>query len=155
MDKLLKQAEDFAHEGFIAAGYPDISVPILWSNTRILACAKTTTITDEFFDDARDKNPTLRKTTQEVHIEIHAVAWPLLTDEQRRNVMFHEVAHIIHRLEGYEGYDHTKSFWEVLQRMRPRKHLFDQETLERIKPHVDMSKDGHATVIETIVEILK
>lgn len=146
---LMEQAKALAHEGFIAAGYPDTNIPIQWHSGKKLACARTVYTAEETFSED-EKIYTLLSV--EYCIKIHR-AWSLLSEGQRKRIMFHEVAHVVNRMEGHPECGHAECFKNVLQRMGIPGEPLDADTLHKLKPYVNVAKKGRTT-IKTETKIL-
>jgi len=154
---LMAQAKAFAHEGFVAAGYPDTSVPIHWHKGKILASTRTTYVKEYpgyfipikghpgiFYDPCIGSTIYIEPRVEHI-INIHR-AWVLLSEEQRKRIMFHEVAHVVNHMEGHITCNHAACFWDVYRRMGLPHEPLDAETRRKIKPHVNLPQDGKAKI---------
>ena len=155
--ELMAQAKAFAHEGFVAAGYPDTSVPIHWHKGKILASTRTTYVEvfpadlvpitghHGLFRDPCTGSIIYIEPQVEHIINIHR-AWVFLSEEQRKCIIFHEVAHVVNHMEGHVTCNHAECFWDVFRRMGVPHKPLDAETHRKLEPHVNLPQDGKAKI---------
>lgn len=118
------QTEGYVREALRLAGHPDLEVRITWSNRMARTLGKAI---------YRPGVP-LGKPKREIRFSQRA--WDLITEEDRKETAFHEVAHVVDRFENPTGepLGHGVSWRQVMRRLglEPQR-LASEETSLRVR----------------------